>query len=78
MPISICFAEIVLIKQETVEPSAYHRDNRTCLIIIIFIFIFYYYYFICARFLSHNFSQRGSVNKAHFMTQPNLLITPHN
>ena len=22
--------------------------------------------------------QRGSVNKAHFVTQPNLLITPHN
>ena len=23
-------------------------------------------------------TQRGSVNKAHFVTQPNLLITPHN
>ena len=23
-------------------------------------------------------NQRGSVNKAHFVTQPNLLITSHN
>ena len=28
--------------------------------------------------LLNKFLQTGSVNKAHFVTQPNLLITPHN